>query len=159
MASSINIIAPNVGVFFCLRARSSLWASTSIFLSFLSSVIIFLSKSILLYPGPVVKSLRLAACSLRLVASGRSHPELFLTHLTAPIVFKLYKDQWAILRALSSHQPLSASTNRKPLPVVAQPSVSITASASCRACNHNWSQVLSMSRVPPKAMNRTRDQY
>ena len=39
MASSINIIAPNVGVFFCLRARSSLWASTSIFLSFLSSVI------------------------------------------------------------------------------------------------------------------------
>jgi len=27
------------------------------------------------------------------------------------------------LRALSSHQPLSASTNRKPLPVVAQRSI------------------------------------
>ena len=33
------------------------------------------------------------------------------------------------------------STNRKALPVVAQHSFSITASASCRACNHNWSQV------------------
>ena len=46
MAWSINIIAPNVGVFFCLRVRSSSCALTSIFLSFSSSVIYsFLSSS------------------------------------------------------------------------------------------------------------------
>ena len=54
------------------------------------------------------------------MAPGRSHPGLFLTHLTAPIVFKLYEDQWA-----TDPRPLSRNTT-----------FSDTASAFCCACIH-----------------------
>ena len=61
MAWSINIIAPNVGVFFCLRVRSSSCALTSIFLSFSSSVIYsFLNSSYHLQDQ--LSSLLLEAC-------------------------------------------------------------------------------------------------
>ena len=63
MACSINIIAPNVGVFFCLRARSSSCALTSIFLSFSSSVIYSFLNSSYSIPDPL-SSLKLAAWSL-----------------------------------------------------------------------------------------------
>ena len=65
MASSINIIAPNVGVFFCLRPRSSSCALTSIFLSFSSSVIYSFLNSSYSIPDPL-SSLKLEAWSLKL---------------------------------------------------------------------------------------------